>query len=1577
MSTTSYTLETREMPLIASRCSSAIGQLCKCTHRGWESARGWLFVIALLIGMSSVAGAAPSITSLSPTSGAAGASVTITGAGFGATQGGSTVKFNGTTAAIASWSNTTIVATVPTSATTGSVIVTVAGSASNGRTFTVLPAPTISLLSRTSGAVGASVTISGANFGATKGSSTVKFNGVTASTTSWSATTVVATVPSGATTGAVVVRAAGVDSNGVSFSVVPKANISSLSPNSGAAGALITVNGTNFGTAQGDGSVRFNGTLGTPTTWSDTMIRVPVPSGATTGNVVVRANGVNGNGRSFTVVASPIISSVSPTSGIVGTTVVITGANFGATKGSSTLLFNGVAATPASWSATSITTAVPAGAATGNVVVIVAGGSSNGVQFEVPVATGISISPQTASMPVGATRRFVATATYADSSTRDVTSAVVWSSTDPVIASIDATGRASALVQGLTTIHAGIDAVSASAPVSVTPSRLSPTGNLNTSRRNHTDTRLSDGKVLILAGQTGISTLLKTAELYDVTMGGFTNTGSLITPRTDYTATRLNNGKVLIAGGWSPTGVAYLSSAELYDPATATFSSTGSLNIARGHHSATLLENGMVLIAGGSDNTFSRQPTAELYDPSTGTFTTTGSMITPRASFTATPLGNGKILFVGGGGPGSTLLATAELYDTTAGTFTATGTLHTASRHHAAAELADGRVLIAGGYGASSQPLARAEVFDPDVGEFVVTGSLVTPRTSSTATLLTDGSVLIVAGYANSGVLATAERYDPSTGTFELAGSLNNPRNLHTSELLNDGRVLIVGGVANGGHSLASAEIYTPEGVSPPPQFLRITPGQVTMQIGETQRFTVVDESGHPRGDASWTISGDNAVTLTTDEGVLLTGVASGQATLTATIQGVSGAAPVTVQSQPLAPGTPRWSTPLEPSFTALQLTHAMPSSAGPKLYALQSSGAQVTTMRAYDGDGGQLWDRRLPAVNGQSVPDAFGGLLLTQHNTCEPGQTEPMRIVNIDGPTGQTIWEIVASPSPGGAPGSFIYCYPEAPRMAVRSDGNVFITAPGNTSGLPSLMKVGPLGATTPSPIPESSYTSFDGVVSQGYSPIGPPTIDLDSTTFVAYEVRVIAYPPRITSATLYLLRIASDNSTSTITVASTTADENLFPGRIIPDGEGGALVTWTVAPGGAPPPARPYRAVHVSAPGIVGTPYELPFGPGATSLYGRRPSLVLGPSGTVYATDGTSTSGPSVVSLDLQSGSVNWMHQVAANRRLSLLAITEGGGVTVDDSEQGVVQFDSAGQEQIVTGPLGGVPSYSWTGTWYVQGSQAVSELTQLAAVDPAIEWGNPGGNPSHNGAGVPLCPCLAQSLPTEALMAANEGPTRFRFSRGGRAVLTSLDSDGLKYVHLMGDPGLRGHNVGSLFIRSSETAAALLTANGHEVVAQRVSSVQDFNAGLVNNGLITGGVTFFGHAGQGYDFTVSMLAPGEQAGASTNISIFNVSQLSNQQLAPTASVTLKACNAGMRPYKDPTGNSIAQVIASQLNRGVYAWKVGLFFTNNPNQRFPGKKAPRGDQPVYMVPLGGTTVEPCGFRPDMPEPSNCGGGH
>jgi glycosidase len=90
-------------------------------------------------------GGTPQIGSIGPVAAQPGVKVTIGGKNFGATQGTGSVKFGTTTATITSWSDSKIVATVP-SVTNGSYNVTVTkngGAVSNGIQMTVLTAKLI------------------------------------------------------------------------------------------------------------------------------------------------------------------------------------------------------------------------------------------------------------------------------------------------------------------------------------------------------------------------------------------------------------------------------------------------------------------------------------------------------------------------------------------------------------------------------------------------------------------------------------------------------------------------------------------------------------------------------------------------------------------------------------------------------------------------------------------------------------------------------------------------------------------------------------------------------------------------------------------------------------------------------------------------------------------------------------------------------------------------------------------------------------------------------------------------------------------------------------------------------------------------------------------------------------------------------------------------------------------------------------------------------------------------------------------------------------------------------------------
>ncbi len=310
----------------------------------------------------------PTITGVSPAAGAVGAAVTITGTKF---TGATSVKFNEVTATFTVDATTQITTTVPVGALTGKITVTTStGTATNAADFTVLTTPVITGFSPISGAIGATVILSGANFTGITG---VRFNGVTTAFTVNSSTQITTTVPVGATTGRLAVNSASVtNASTANFTVTPLPVISGFSPATGVAGSLVVVTGVNF---TGTTSVTFNGTTATSSLVnSDTQITATVPVGATTGPITVNnPAGAGTSADSFIVVLAPAIVGFSPASGPVGTSVTINGSNF---TGTTNVAFNGVAAAFIVNSGTQISATVPVGATTGGIAVRKPGGAA-------------------------------------------------------------------------------------------------------------------------------------------------------------------------------------------------------------------------------------------------------------------------------------------------------------------------------------------------------------------------------------------------------------------------------------------------------------------------------------------------------------------------------------------------------------------------------------------------------------------------------------------------------------------------------------------------------------------------------------------------------------------------------------------------------------------------------------------------------------------------------------------------------------------------------------------------------------------------------------------------------------------------------------------------------------------------------------------------------------------------------------------------------------------------------------------------------------------------------------------------
>ncbi|MBK8724464.1 MAG: tandem-95 repeat protein [Holophagaceae bacterium] len=163
-----------------------------------------------------------------------------------------------------------------------------AGLASGSQVGILVQSPSsVSITSFTpsSGPVGTTVIITGTGF---TGATQVKFNGTVCLTyTVMSATQINAVVPAGATTGLISITApGGTGFSGAAFTVSSAApRITSFSPTSGKVGAVVTITGSNIGSAT---AVTFNGTAClTFIVVSPTQIKATVPAGATTGPIAV------------------------------------------------------------------------------------------------------------------------------------------------------------------------------------------------------------------------------------------------------------------------------------------------------------------------------------------------------------------------------------------------------------------------------------------------------------------------------------------------------------------------------------------------------------------------------------------------------------------------------------------------------------------------------------------------------------------------------------------------------------------------------------------------------------------------------------------------------------------------------------------------------------------------------------------------------------------------------------------------------------------------------------------------------------------------------------------------------------------------------------------------------------------------------------------------------------------------------------------------------------------------------------------------------------------------------------------
>ena len=373
------------------------------------------------------------VSSFTPEMGVVGTRVTITGAGFSTSLRENTVTFLGDIndeadnqqATVSASTASSLTVSVPTDAKTGKISVMVGTTAdTSDASFTVTaPAPVVSNFTPTSGAVGATVMITGTGFSTTAGENTVTFLGAegddndnvvaTASTSpAPTASSLTVSVPTDAKTGKIsVMVGSAADTSDASFTVTPV--VSSFTPEMGVVGATVTIRGRAFSATATDNTVVFLGAEGdnadnaaaTVSAATASSLTVTVPPDAKTGKIsVMVGTTADTSDASFTV--PPVVSSFTPEMGVVGTRVTITGAGFSTSLGENIVTFLGdiddeadnQRGTVFASTATSLTVRVTTAAKTGKISVMV--GTTADTSDASFTVTGTTPEPAAFSVPL-------------------------------------------------------------------------------------------------------------------------------------------------------------------------------------------------------------------------------------------------------------------------------------------------------------------------------------------------------------------------------------------------------------------------------------------------------------------------------------------------------------------------------------------------------------------------------------------------------------------------------------------------------------------------------------------------------------------------------------------------------------------------------------------------------------------------------------------------------------------------------------------------------------------------------------------------------------------------------------------------------------------------------------------------------------------------------------------------------------------------------------------------------------------------------------------------------------------------
>ena len=557
-----------------------------------------------------------------------------------------------------------------------------------------------------------------------------------------------------------------------------------------------------------------------------------------------------------------------------------------------------------------LASAVAAGSTTISATLGAISGSTN-LTVTSAVITSIAVTPANANIPLGIAQQYTATGTFSDSSVQDVTGVVTWNSSVPGVASITVSGLATGLSIGTTNMSATLGAVSSSAPLMVnaanlasitiapangsiaqgTSIQLTATGTFNDGGTRNLTRQVtwssSDTTVATIGAGTGIASgqprAVSGTTIITATLGSVSQT-------TNLTVTNATISSISV----TPTGVTIPIGAQKSFSATGLFSDSTTQDITANCHWTSSNTAVATVGSGGGQG------------PITATSVGAGT-----ANITAS--------FGGMSGFSTLTVSSATLVSIALSPANLILSPSATASYNALGTFSDGSHVSVNG-------AATWTSSNPQVATIQQSGAVTGQSAGTTTIMVQSGSITATAGLAVEGAALTSIQVSPASATipqtirsgFTATGMFANGDALDLTGIVAwTSSAPSIATVSNAVGSQGSATAVAPGNATVSALFagqvgtaslrvtnatlvsISVTPATPSISLGSSQQFiatgTFSDGSTLTlSSQVSWT-SSSVAIAVINATG-LASSAGSGSATITATLDGVSGSAILTVQ---------------------------------------------------------------------------------------------------------------------------------------------------------------------------------------------------------------------------------------------------------------------------------------------------------------------------------------------------------------------------------------------------------------------------------------------------------------------------------------------------------------------------------------------------------------------------------------------------------------------------------------------------------------------------------------------------------